>query len=91
MCETVDLDFGLQRHNEMAWLAPQREGSIMAMAFLDLVVVLICPLIVSGAAWVIAVKAPAWTDEISEVVRALTQPNGDKKKTSRGVNFSPPQ
>jgi hypothetical protein len=63
----------------------------MAMTFLDLVVVLICPLIVSGAAWLIAVKAPAWRDEISEVVRALTQANGDEKKTRRGVNFSPPQ
>jgi hypothetical protein len=89
----MDLDLCLQCRNEKAWLAPQREtgGSIMAMTFLDLVVVLICPLIVSGAAWLIAVKAPAWTDEISEVVRALTQANGDKKKTSRGANFSPPQ
>jgi hypothetical protein len=87
----VDLDRCRQCRNEMAWLAPQRETGGMAMTFLDLVVVLICPLIVSGAAWLIAVKAPSWTDEISEVVRALTQANGDKKKTSRGANFSPPQ
>ena len=45
----------------------------MATTSLELIGMLLCPLILSGAAWLIAVKALTWTDEISEVVRSLTQ------------------
>ncbi len=46
----------------------------MTATFLDLVVVLVWPLVLSAAAWVIAVKALSEKDEISDVVAALTQP-----------------
>jgi hypothetical protein len=62
----------------------------MPTTFLDLILVLFCPLVLSAAAWVIAVKALAWTDEISEVVQALTQPNGDENEVKRGADSSLP-
>ncbi len=48
----------------------------MAATFLDLVVVLLWPLALSAAAWVIAVKALSEKDAISQVVETLIQPNG---------------
>ena len=56
----------------------------MATTFLDLLVVLLWPLALSAAAWVIAINALADTDEISEVVEALTQPNGADENAKRG-------
>jgi hypothetical protein len=47
----------------------------MATTFLDLVSVLIWPLVLSAAAWVIATNALAERDEISKVVHALTGPD----------------
>ncbi len=55
----------------------------MATTFLDLLVVLLWPLALSAAAWVIAINALADTDEISEVVEALTQPNGADENAKR--------
>ena len=60
----------------------------MATTFLDLLVVLLWPLALSAAAWVIAINALADTDEISEVVEALTRPNGvDEKRKAWRLAF----
>jgi hypothetical protein len=56
----------------------------MATTFLDLIVVLLWPLALSAAAWVIAINALAETDEISKVVEALTRPNGAEENAKRG-------
>jgi hypothetical protein len=50
----------------------------MPTTFLDVIVVLFWPLALSAAVWIIAIKALVWTDEISEVVQALTRPDGAK-------------
>ena len=57
---------------------------MMAASFLDLIVVLLWPLVLSAAAWVIAIKALGATDEISEVVQALTRPNGVEENAEGG-------
>ena len=44
--------------------------------FLDLIVVLLWPLVLSAAAWAIVINALAETDEISKVVESLDRPNG---------------
>lgn len=56
---------------------------MMATTFLDLIVVLMWPLAFSAAAWAIAIRALAETDEISKVVEALTRPKegGPRKRT----------
>ena len=56
----------------------------MATTFLDLIVVLLWPLALSAAAWVIVINALAETDEISKVVEALTRPNGAEENAKRG-------
>ena len=56
----------------------------MATTFLDLIVVVLWPLVLSAAAWVIAINALAETDEISEVVQALIRPNGVEENAKRG-------
>ena len=56
----------------------------MATTFLDLIVVVLWPLVLSAAAWVIAINALAETDEISEVVQALTRPNVIEENAKRG-------
>ncbi|MBS0252742.1 MAG: hypothetical protein JSR78_16935 [Proteobacteria bacterium] len=45
----------------------------MVNAFSDLVILLLAPLISLAVAWVIAIKALAARDQISQVVAALTQ------------------
>jgi hypothetical protein len=40
--------------------------------------VLFWPLALSAAVWIIAIKALVWKDEISQVVQALTRPDGAK-------------
>ena len=57
---------------------------MMATTFLDLIVVLLWPLALSAAAWVIAIKALAETDEISEVVEALIRPDGVEENAKPG-------
>ena len=52
----------------------------MATTFLDLIVVLLWPLVLSAAAWAIAIYALAETDEISKVVEALTRRNEENAK-----------
>jgi hypothetical protein len=64
-------------------------GSVMVASLLDLIVVLLCPIGLSVAAWVVAVRALAWTDEISDVVQALTGLDGDENKTNARADFSP--
>ena len=53
--------------------------------FFDLIVMLFWPLVSAAAAWAIAIYALAQKDEISEVVEALTGPNGvhEKRKAWR--------
>lgn len=48
----------------------------MVDAFSDLVILLLGPLILLVVAWVIAIKALAARDDISQVVAALTQTGG---------------
>ena len=48
----------------------------MLTAFLDLIVMLAWPLVMSAAAWAIAVYALAETDEIASVVEFLTRWRG---------------
>lgn len=57
---------------------------MIATTFLDLIIVLLWPLALAAAAWVIAIKALAATDEISEVVEALTRPIGIGESAERG-------
>ena len=52
----------------------------MAATFLDLIVVFLWPLVLSAAAWAIATKALAETDEITKVVEALTRRNEENAK-----------
>ena len=59
----------------------------MAKTFFELLALCIGPLILAVSAWIIAIKAMTWTDEISEVVRALTRPDGDEEKTKVGADF----
>ena len=59
--------------------------------FLDLIVMLFWPLVSAAAAWAIAIYALAQKDEISEVVEALTGPNGVDEKRKAWSNFSTPQ
>lgn len=56
----------------------------MASTLLDLIGTLFWPLVLSAAAWVIVINALSGTDEISEVVETLTQPNGVEKNAKRG-------
>jgi hypothetical protein len=60
----------------------------MATTFLDLIVVLLCPRVLSAAAWIIFIKELAGTDEISEVVKSLTRTNGVEEDTKRGTGVS---
>ena len=60
----------------------------MATTSLDLIVVLLCPLALSAAAWIIFSEAMAGTDDISEVVKALTRTNGVEEDTKRGTGVS---
>jgi hypothetical protein len=55
----------------------------MATTFLDLIVVLLWPLVLSAATWVIAINALAEQDQISKVVEALTRPNGVEESAKR--------
>jgi hypothetical protein len=55
----------------------------MTTTFLDLVVVLVCPLILTAGAWFIFSKVVAGTDEISDVVEALTRANGVQENIKR--------
>lgn len=59
----------------------------MTTTFLDLIVMLLCPLVLTATAWIIAIKALAEPDEISKVVEALTRPNGVEERAKRGVGF----
>jgi hypothetical protein len=70
-------DFACEAHSEL--------GAQMAITFLDLIVVLLWPLVLSSAAWAIAIYALSEKDEISKVVEALTRPNGvdEKRKAWR--------
>lgn len=63
----------------------------MTTTFLDLIVMLFWPLVSSAAVWAIAIYALAQKDEISEVVEALTGPNGVDEKRKTRSNFSKPQ
>jgi hypothetical protein len=51
------------------------EGNVMATTILNLIAVLVWPLALTAAAWIIAVEALAETDEISKVVEALIPTN----------------
>lgn len=55
----------------------------MVDAFSDLLILLLGPLILLAVAWVIAIKALAARDEISQVVAALTQPGGTDAHAKR--------
>lgn len=55
-------------------------GSAMPITFLDLMVALFWPLVLSAATWAIAIHALAERDQISKVVETLTRPNGVKEK-----------
>lgn len=57
----------------------------MAITFLDLIVVLLWPLVLTVAVWVIAINALAERDEISKVVEALTRTNGVEQDAKRGA------
>ncbi len=59
----------------------------MAAPLLDLIVVLLWPLVFSAAAWVVAIKALAETDEISDVVEALTRPHNVEDNVKLGQAF----
>lgn len=52
----------------------------MPITFLDLMVALFWPLVLSAATWAIAIHALAERDQISKVVETLTRPNGVKEK-----------
>jgi hypothetical protein len=52
----------------------------MPITFLDLMVALFWPLVLSAAIWAIAIHALAERDQISKVVDTLTRPSGVKKK-----------
>ncbi|CCB66304.1 MULTISPECIES: hypothetical protein [unclassified Hyphomicrobium] len=56
----------------------------MADVFSDLLILLLGPLISLAVAWIIAIKALAARDEISQVVAALTQPSGAGAHAKRG-------
>jgi len=56
----------------------------MMSTFLDLIGALFWPLVLSAAAWVIVINSLSGTDEISEVVETLTQPDGFKDNAKRG-------
>ena len=56
----------------------------MVATFLDLIVEPLWPLVLAAAAWAIAIKALAETDEISKVVETLTRPNGVEENAKRG-------
>ena len=57
----------------------------MTAVFVDLIVMLVWPIVLSTAAWMIAIHALAERDEISEVVKALTQPNRIQEKLEQEV------
>ncbi len=59
----------------------------MATTLLDSIVVLLCPLGLS-AVWIFLSKASAGTDEISEVVKALTRTHSVEKDAEHGADFS---
>lgn len=62
---------------------------MIATTFLELIFVLAWPIALSAAAWVVAINALTKTDEISEVVKALTLPNDVEQTANRGrVSFS---
>jgi hypothetical protein len=52
----------------------------MPITFLDLMVALFWPLVLSAAIWAIAIHALAERDQISKVVETLTRPSGVKEK-----------
>jgi hypothetical protein len=58
----------------------------MATMFFDLIIVLLWPLVLSAAAWLISINALADADEISEVVEALTQANSADGNANRGIS-----
>lgn len=60
----------------------------MATTFLDLVVVFLLPLVLAAAAWIVFGKAMAGTDDISEVVRALTRTHDGEEGAKHGTGFS---
>lgn len=51
----------------------------MASSLLDLVLMLVWPLLMSAAAWVIAIRALGEADEISAVVQALTRSKAERQ------------
>ena len=58
----------------------------MAKTMFELVALSLCPLILAVSVWIIAIKALTWTDEISEVVRALTRPDEKAERTAVGAD-----
>ena len=56
----------------------------MVTTLLDLIVLPLWALILSAAAWAIAIKALAETDDISKVVETLTRSNGVEENAKRG-------
>lgn len=62
---------------------------MMGAAFLDMIVVLAWPLVLSAAAWAIAVHALAERDEISVVVAALTQPAHSEPVLAHSAHSKP--
>jgi len=56
----------------------------MMSTFLDLIGALFWPLVLSAAAWVIVINALSGTDESSEVVETLAQPDGFRERSKRG-------
>jgi hypothetical protein len=57
------------------------EKTIFELAALGL-----CPLILVVSVWITAIKALTWTDEISEVVRALTRSDEKAERTTVGAD-----
>jgi hypothetical protein len=55
----------------------------MTATFVSLMVVVLWPLVLSATAGVLAMKALAETDELSDVVAALTQPKRDEENALR--------
>jgi hypothetical protein len=61
----------------------------MPLTFLDLMVALLWPLVLSAATWAIAIHALAERDQISKVVETLTRPSGVKEKRKAWKWISP--
>ena len=61
----------------------------MPLTFLDLMVALLWPLVLSAATWAIAIHALAERDQISKVVETLTRRSSVKKKRKAWKWISP--